>query len=403
MVEQQHVVEQPVRVESRYTAARLPITAINVLDQPRKTFENIDSLALDIAQKGLLHPLIVAQLDEMGMRDYIDNVNNVWNTNHVADEMNPSEQDGIYYVLLAGERRFRACKHLMTEGCSLCQEEYGEGSCYARHMGDESVDVRLIDNPSTFQALFIQASENIHMRVPPQEEAHFYDRLYKALLQQDPKYSVARFARDVGRRPETIRGALKYCTLPEDIQSLVEGGVIAYGIAGEIARLRNELHLSEPELEYWTMSAVVHNYKVPDFREMVTNHIKQQKSGQSMLEMFTENQEAEMKRQSIRKTVEREMVQDLWQGVTYWSKVLHLFESGQLGAQDSPFSHGSPLRILSAQIAVQRRLIPHLQGIIQDSELRDTADTLLRVEELVQIASRFQDAELITVMPASIH
>ncbi len=43
----------------RYEQAKLPIGAINVLPQPRKTFEEIDSLADDITSKGIMNPSLV--------------------------------------------------------------------------------------------------------------------------------------------------------------------------------------------------------------------------------------------------------------------------------------------------------------------------------------------------------
>nr|MBI5455832.1 hypothetical protein [Candidatus Levybacteria bacterium] len=40
-----------------YEGMFIPLSAVNVLNQPRQRFENIDLLAQDIARKNILNPL----------------------------------------------------------------------------------------------------------------------------------------------------------------------------------------------------------------------------------------------------------------------------------------------------------------------------------------------------------
>jgi hypothetical protein len=382
-----------------YAGAHIPLASINVLPQPRQTFENIDHLAQNIAKNNLLHPLIVAKFPRKGAQAYLDSINQMWERDHDLTELSPTTEEGedTYYILLAGERRFRACRHLNTVGCFECQEEYGAGPCYERHFGNNGVDVRLAQDIEPIQAILIQASENIHMRVPTHQEAHFYYLLYRTLSESEPNYPVTRFAREVGRSPDTIRSAIKYCLLPKDIQKYVEDGLIPYGVAGEIARLKSELSLEDEELTSWAVSAVVNNNRVPEFRDKVTNHINQQQSGQGMLAIFSVNQEEEMKRRARKDTIAKEITNVLWGNIAYFKRILKLFETGVLGSEDSPFSTGSPVRIYKALIDIEQDLLPHMRGLLTQAE-QDHAESVLRATQ--DILGRFphpEDGEMTTV------
>lgn len=386
---------------SQYVGARIPLASINVLDQPRQTFENIGELAENIAKHNLLHPLIIARFTPEECSEYLKTINLIWGREHYSSELNITEEEGkeFYYVLLAGERRFRACKRLNTVGCLEHKEKFGEGPCYERHFGDQSVDVRLAQNVAPVQAIFIQASENIHMRVPPHEEAHFYNRLYRTLQQDNPNYPIARFAREVGRTSDTIRTALKYCNLPDDIQDFVENEQISYGIAGEIARLKTELNLSDEDLRWWAIRAIAKNYKVPDFREMVSNHIRQQKSGQTVFDLFSASQDEAMKRSLFKRVVAQEIIQGTWAWIHYFRRVRSLFDEGLVGKKDSPFSHKSPVRVFKALTQETKKLLPHLSELLKPDEFTEAETVFTKAQQLLEELELLNEESQVDVIP----
>lgn len=328
-----------------FKGARIPLTDINVLLQPRRTFEEIEILAEDIATKNLLHPLTIARFNRENCQRYLDVINLLWGTSYRVEELvsvNQKDKE-IFYIILAGERRFRACKYLREVGCERCHEKFGPGGCYKRHFGNERVDARLCVNISPLEALFLQASENIHMRVPPHEEARFYYELFQLIRKAEPNYSVSRFARQVGRSPETLREAIKFCLLPVQIQEFVVKGQIPYGIACEIARLHAQTDMNDKALGWWVLRAITGNYKVPDFREMVTRYLVEHNSGQ--ISLFSPEQEKQLERFHFRRVVERQFIMAIWNFIYYFNRALILFSEGKLGKKDSPFSERSPVRI----------------------------------------------------------
>src|ERR1035437_3090381 len=92
----------------------ISLYSINVLEQPRRTFEEIPTLAQNIADKRTLFPPIVAQLDREQAQAYIEMVNGVWDTTHDISELTTTldGEDKVFYILIDGERRLRANKYL---------------------------------------------------------------------------------------------------------------------------------------------------------------------------------------------------------------------------------------------------------------------------------------------------
>ena len=361
------------KYSSYYQGAWLPISIINVLPQPRKTFEGIPELALDIAKKKLLNPLIVARLDEDDCKRYIAIINFLWGTSFELNDLHSVEEEGsvIQYILLAGERRLKACYHLWNVGCQDCQENYGsepEGNCFKRHFGTNKIEVRLCLNIPPLSALFLQFSENIHRRVPPHEEARAYNQLFRLIKEVESGYPITKFARNVGRSPETIKNALRFCKLPSLIQEFVEKGLVPYGIAVEIARIQ-ELGTSEDELRHWALKAATNNYKVPDFRELVTRYIRFKMLGQTtMLDLMERAQREEFNKPQFRKIVAVNMIKGVWFWIYYFRTVLKLLEEGLLGKADSPFSEGSPVRVFRRLVELLKEVLPHFKIFLPKRE-----------------------------------
>ncbi len=360
----------------RYDGAALPLRSINVLAQPRKTFENLEELSLDIAKKRVLNPPTVARFDMESCRQYVAAVNRLWDTSYDVDQLQSRVEDGakVYYVLLAGERRYRSCSLLWERGCALCLETHGPekpGRCFKRHFGGNALDVRTCRNIPPLAALFLQLSENTHVPVPAHEEAAAYARLFALIRKADETFPVARFAREVGRNPETIRKALRYHALPEIAKHAVESGHVAYGVAIEIARLQED-GLTSEQLEFWINRSVVERRKVEEFRKLVNAHLAERHSGQqSLLDLFQSEQARDAAKAHIRRTIEAKSIQALWSSIHYLARVQQLFESDVLGGPNAIYSTESPLRVYATLVERMRELLPKLKKLISARKAND--------------------------------
>ncbi len=154
-------------------------------DQPRTNFkpEEIEELAGSIKKEGLLQPILVRKI-------------------------------GDHYQIIAGERRWQACK-------SLGMEEVPVRFWSADN--DKALELALIEN--------IQRSD-----LNPIEEAYGYKRLMerKGMTQSE-------LAKTVSKGRSTIANALRLLDLPEQAQQLLFEGKITAGHARAI------LSINDPE------------------------------------------------------------------------------------------------------------------------------------------------------------
>lgn len=369
----------------QYLGAEVNIKGINTLRQPRATFEEIPELAQDFAINGNLNPPTVARLTKKQAIQYIELVNRRWSINHSFKELVVTKENGskIVYILLAGERRFRAFQHLMTVGCFNCVEEFGEGPCYKRHFpdrcnnGEQRIEVRLAVNTTPLRAAFLQMSENIHQRVPAVEDAKSVHNLLMVIRKEVPDYPLARFARDVGRSESHIRNAVRFCDLPESVQEHVSLGSLPFGMALEISRFQKEANADEEELLFWAVRAMVERRTVPEFQKLIDAHIETRTSGQqSFNDIFTSAQEREMRKLAIRKVVAKEVILSLWGSIAYVKKVNRLLLEGLLAKKDSPYSHKSPVKVIRSLVDILEEAIPNLIQIMPKKEIARTRKAL---------------------------
>lgn len=153
-------------------------------DQPRLHFDesSIEELAESIRSAGLLQPIIVRKQDDL-------------------------------YVVVAGERRLRAVKHLGQSTIKAIVMEADE---------EQNLTMALIEN--------IQ-----RVNLDPIEEAKAYRILINRfkLRQQD-------IASRVGKDRATVANLLRLLTLPEDMQEAVTDGRITMGHAKVILSVADE-------------------------------------------------------------------------------------------------------------------------------------------------------------------
>jgi hypothetical protein len=352
----------------RFERKFVPFESVNVLPQGRKTFEDIEELAENIADYGLMNLPIVATLDTAHATQYLDVINTLWGTAFNIDDLRslPDEEGNpTYTVLIAGERRYRACKELRDEGR------------FEDVFGREELEVSYRNNIPPMEAIFRQASENTYMSVPPHEEAVYYNEMYRIIKMADPNYSLAQFARKVGRNERKVREALRFCMLPDQIQDYVKDGFIPYGAACEIARLA-QADAGAEDIEFYANKALTGRLRVDEFRNVINGYFESRKG--TMFDIFQDAQTEENRKASFRKVVKREYVMGLWSFIHYFRHVLQLFETGRLGDELSPFSDGSPRRLFGELLTLQRGLLPHFEKVMTKGEFKKASETIEELE-----------------------
>ena len=153
-------------------------------NQPRQSFsrEKIDDLAKSIEKDGLLQPIIVRPFE-----------------------------DG--YQIVAGERRYHACKKV----------------------GLETIPVRII-SVDDLQCQAIALVENLQRdNLNPIEEAWAYKRLMEL-----GNYKQVDIANAISKNPSTISNALRLLDLPEEVQEMMFEGTITAGHARAILSIPAE-------------------------------------------------------------------------------------------------------------------------------------------------------------------
>ncbi len=155
----------------------IPIAAIIPnANQPRRKVDEaaIDELADSIARAGLMQPPMVRRL---------------------ADQR---------YELIAGERRFRACKHLGWKTLPVIVKEVDD---------DRRLELALIENIQREDLNPIECAEAIREMMDSLE-----------LTQEEA-------ARKVGKKRSTVANLLRLLELPRDLQDFVSRGTLTMGHA----------------------------------------------------------------------------------------------------------------------------------------------------------------------------
>ncbi len=356
--------------ETGVEITKIPLSWINVLTQPRQTFDEIEELAGNIAAHGLFNPVGVAEFNGIEIEEYLETINSIWKTDFQKKNLfSPNTQD--FYILIDGERRTQAMKLIQKVGCVECIEKFGiekPGVCFNRHFPN-GTPVSLIIGYSPEKILKRQFSENIHRPVPPAEEAEAYRNLFCFLKKRNKNYTITEFAHEMGRSSQSISQALAFCELPVLIQETAKkppkDGGIPYGIALQLTRLQ-KAGISEEDLIWWGTRAMVGGYKLKKMKQLVSTRIIEINSGQkSLFKIMGTEQEKVQKKALIKRTVEKEIIVEIWSYISYFRRVLGLFENGNLGLETSPFSETSPRRVYQELIKLMHdQLFGHMEKIL---------------------------------------
>lgn len=138
--------------------------------------------------------MIVAKLNKDQAQKYLAIINGVWKTKFKLSDLK-QRKDKLYYILVAGECRLRSHKVLKWP----------------------EIESRIPKEKEPMAILKNQFIENVRVVVPKQEDAISLACLYRFLKQTEPNYTRARFAREMGRSPDVIRDAERFCDMSEFI------------------------------------------------------------------------------------------------------------------------------------------------------------------------------------------
>lgn len=364
----------------RIERVQLAPELFSVLTQVRKTYQIAEDLIPSFLAKGQMTPGMAAALTPAQAKLYVAEINDIYGSHHTMDDLSPVRLDRkLYYlVIFAGHRRHLTKLHLnegIKLGLYIPTEEYD-----SRYRADLFFDI------SALEAIELQFHENRHTTPPLHEEAEAAWRFYRYQRRSDPDLKVSEFSRSIGRASEWVRNALRFCALPESIQSYVTGdnafgAKLPYGILVDLARLAEgykeitEETLDERAMHFWLQEAIGSQLNAAAFAKKVRAYLadkREQVAGQFSL--FNEAPSQDDRERHLRKVVAQDIVRSLWTILEYFRTVERLRSAGVLGHESylgpyfSPeaqelFSPGSPIRLCSETLDVVSLLVPHLADL----------------------------------------
>lgn len=327
----------------------LPVRTITVLRQMRTKFreESLDELAESIKSKGQMNPGVVVALSKEEALQYLECINETWGTKHLLRSFTPvriTEKGEAYYLfLVAGERRLRACKRVRLDS-------------YLSYL---RFDLSFI------QAIEFQAQENLHEQLAPEESAASFALIWRSTKKIDPSMSLASFARKMGKTPEAIRRAVRFMSLPTEVQELVMPSKefkrgVPYTTLTELARLQEAQEeygapLSTLELIKWAYVLIAQHKSPKEVAKVISERIRSlaaARSGAQPLFSLEIQEVVEGTKRKTGNTVE----QTVLAGADHVRRVVRFHRHEAIGKVTS----GSAARAVQEAQAVVEELAPQI-------------------------------------------
>jgi predicted DNA-binding transcriptional regulator len=287
----------------------------------------------------------------------------------------------VFYILIAGERRFRALEYLWNHGCSTCKTNHGNeqtGTCFFRHFPHGMIAANVKVGFTPYDALTDQFAENTHHRPKPDEEAIGFRVFFQLLRVREPKLTIAEFARRIGHHEQRVRTALQYTNLPDFVQQAVAEGKITYSTAVALERY-HRVRCSTEDLKYWLTRAIaeadISSAKLAGLLHEDLHHWKASQRG-----LFG-NAITALEEQHIRRVFDRSIAKALERMEGFLYAAIHAYRERHIGFSDSPFAAGSVRR---AVLKIYRLLETLLPEIREGYTRRET-------EEIESIRSTLED------------
>lgn len=415
--------------EEYFFEAMLPIDeqVINRLPQPRRTFEKIHEIAMNMLRQGLLNPIKIGRFTEITAAQHLDLINKRWDTEITLDDLNWVEEgdERVAYILIDGERRFRGML-MIKEIIKHMQEEenpkVGELiKSFNKRFPNNHTRVHLYPNITPEKAFNIQESANTSVSVKPAEQAQSLDNLFWLYLQSDPKLTLSEFAEMVGRSVDTIGDARLFMSLPDKVIEMVISGGIKYGMALELGRFRNrvaehnkrvqafnkwleeqkgegkelekepmvEIELTTEDLVRHAKDSVQSQEKLPQFRNRLQKEFEKltpDKKEIAQLDLMSISQEVmrdAMKEVTSAEVQTRQFVNDFFAIIRHWAIVLKLTNKGLLPIDESPLVNREASEFVLKSLEFMRQALPHLRYL----KYRERAETIILLDTLQPVLS----------------
>lgn len=334
-----------------------PINRINVLVQPRQTFdlEEIEELAVSIDGLDLIHPVSIALFDQATCLDHIKRVNRSWSKNYSLS--NFKTYKNYYPILIAGEKRYRAVLSIIANKNENFTKKY-----YKSGRLDSLVYKKL----TSWGFIEIQCQENKHKKPPAEEQAEYYNNYFREFQDLhkgiDEKLTITAFAKKMHTSEATMREALRFSNLPNSVKDFVSvKKLIPYGMACEIARFQ-QAGMNEEKLLNWCTMCIARNYSVKEFKKIAKYELeKKQMQSYSDNSIFSQAQDEQFMKDHRKRSMEKNIVRSLYDGIVYNKKVISLFDNNLLGKEESAYSSFGAMKGIKALIdLLNEQLLPHI-------------------------------------------
>lgn len=369
----------------------VPPRVVCTLGQVRLTYDGIAELAVSIAAHGQQVPGEIAMHTRDELVQRLDVFNAVFHTNTRVDDLKSIQlvtgkrSEEFYPVLAAGHRRLLAVKHIKLQ----CESDplFVPGPQYA---GGYRANLHFGLSP--LQVMVLQFQENRHVEVPPIEEVRAAWDFFRFVRHVRPNYSAHDLAIDIGRSNDWVRDALRFCELPESVQSYVDGEdgkpKVSYGRMVEIARLAHgykELtgcDIGEDALLRWVLDTILDRWSTQTLATRVREFLEHKRAETEGQASLFGDEPSSGKSVKPRKVVSQHYVQSLLAYLGYLQQVRQLMDAGVLVAEDHPlvpdsagvregmFSPASPLAMTARILDLLNRMAPQLEKLMHDPALK---------------------------------
>ena len=211
------------------------------VNQPRKNFndEKMAELQKSIQNNGLIQPIIVREIKNKKIFSKKENEEN-------KEKLKKKKSNEKIYEIIAGERRFRACKNLGMKEIQAIEVQVKDSTSY---------ELSVLEN--------IQR-ENLN----PIEEAKSY-----VMLLEVYGYTPEKLAEKFGKTRSSIANKIRLLKLPERVQKMVINKEITYGHARAILGINDY-----SEMENLAKKIIEKRYTVRDVEKIVKNYSEKGKT-----------------------------------------------------------------------------------------------------------------------------
>lgn len=210
----------------------------------------------------MFNPLLCAHLSHEDTVQYLKEYSEFYGVETDVSELRPDE-NGRYTILISGHRRKRAIRQLISEN--------------DLDISKVRAHVNQRDSITFEKALVAQVRENTYEKVPPEEVARHIEQFYKYLCSTQPEKPTYReIARKLGQSESIVRTALRFCSLPEEIQELAHNKTLPYSILVKLDKIhekRKEFYEKEQERGH-SFSETIDEYCLCHLHLMVTRILR---------------------------------------------------------------------------------------------------------------------------------